>query len=86
MKNILYLILIVVGVIVAYYFIREIRYPYTYKVCDSAYQDCQAVAKFKDRWSCESVNEKGGWLCDSTDKNRITCTPSDSSHANGICE
>lgn len=82
------LIVIVVAVIAVatLYLIEKFNFPVTYNVCGLGYQDCNVVAKFDNRDSCEMVLEREGWLCDRADKNNITCKDNMSFISTAYCD
>ena len=76
---------VLIIILLVLYFNEKLSYPVTYKVCGVGYVDCHNVAKFKDRLSCETTNQKWGWYCDQTDKSNILCREEDSDISDGYC-
>lgn len=77
-NELLTVLLFVALIVLSFFYYKEISsFPVTLYVCGSGFIDCFPVAKYDDRVSCESANEKGGWLCDSTDKRNIKWKESD---------
>lgn len=75
------------AVIFAGLYIKEITtFPVAYKVCGVGYTDCKTVAKFDDRDSCETTNQRWSWYCDQTDKNSIVCEEKESDIATSYCD
>jgi hypothetical protein len=90
MKTELKLMLVILFTVIAYlaisYFSEKNKYPVSYKVCGLNYQDCEIVAKFKNRYNCERTNQMDGWYCDETDKNHIVCQEKASDISSGYCD
>jgi len=79
---------VVIGVlilIIGYLLYERMKFPVLYSVCNAQYNDCTPVARFDDRDSCESANEKAGWYCDSTDPLNIKCSAKKSTISTGTC-
>lgn len=68
------------------YLYEKYSAPVSLLNCDKGYSDCNLVAKFKERWSCEQALEKRGWACKTEDKNNITCVEEDSKIAEEYCK
>lgn len=80
------ILLLIVIALATVYLVDRLTYPVTYKVCGVGYQDCHPVAKFKDRHSCETTNQKWGWYCDQKDKSNIICQEKESDISSGYCD
>lgn len=81
------IILITIIIILGALYIKDkLNFPIAYKVCGIGYIDCHTVAKFEDRESCETTNEKWAWYCDQTDKNNILCRAEKSTFSTGFCD
>ena len=84
--------LIIIGLTIALLlvgglYLAEIKkFPVIFSVCDAGYEDCNPVARFKDRMSCETTNEEWGWLCDRTNPNDIRCRAEKSNISSGTCK
>ena len=66
--------------------INEKNLPVKFYLCQKGYTNCDLVAKFKDRQSCETTREKWGWYCDQTDKSKISCKEKDSVIVDSYCK
>ncbi|OGG26774.1 hypothetical protein A2960_01210 [Candidatus Gottesmanbacteria bacterium RIFCSPLOWO2_01_FULL_39_12b] len=86
MKKIFILTLIITIVVVILYLIEKFNFSVTYKVCGLGYQDCNVIAKFKDRNSCETTKQYWGWLCDKMNKKNIICVEKESDISSAYCD
>ncbi len=78
MKNILIIILAVtLGILSIKTLLTKDEFPIKQYVCGGGYTDCFVSAKFIDMAVCQHNNEQGNWLCDSMDRNNITCKESE---------
>lgn len=81
------ILLVIIIIILGFFYLQErSRFPIEYKICGIGYVDCNTIARFEDRDSCERVNEKGGWACDKSDKNTIICKADASKISTGFCD
>lgn len=91
-NSILWKILFAASMILSAYLIfyslkAKDSYPVEFLVCDSGYNDCDEVARFRNRFDCEATSEKWQWYCSSIDKQDIRCRepkPGESA-ATGVC-
>lgn len=87
MKKSLILLLVIAAVVFGiFYLIGKYNFPVAYKICGVDYQDCETIAKFKDRDSCETTKKKWNWGCNEKDKNNIICKEGNDSFSSAYCE
>jgi len=85
--KIVLMLLVIVTIIFFFLFVeKKVSFPVTYKVCGLGYVNCQEIARFKDRESCDTANKKWGWYCDQTDTSNIKCQEKESNTTIGFCD
>lgn len=86
-KNKILFLLIIAVIVLGILVIKEkLSFPVSFKVCELGYVNCKEIARFKDRYDCETTNKKWGWYCNQEDKDNIICQEKESDIATGFCD
>jgi len=84
-RTLLILALVIMILLNLHSWYKNSKLPVEYLVCGEGYADCFVSAHFGNMRACQDANEKGGWLCDTSNPKDIKCQVPEQSSAVGYC-